>query len=197
MKIAVDIDEVLFEFVEGYLKFVASEGHKNLSYDDIYSYELCNPLGITQGEAIDLAGGFYKSEHFDFGNIVEGAQEAIKELKNQEHELFFITSRPLSWKPKTFEFLKQEFSIDSDKVFFAGDFHKGQGKTKEKICEGLGINLIIDDRGDYGLNYAGHGIRVLMPDKPWNQNVFHENITRCEDWYEILEKIKEIENEKK
>jgi len=85
-------------------------------------------------------------------------------------------------------------SIQSDIVISSGDIFFEQGKTKDKICREMGIDLIIEDNGEHSLNYAKNGIRVLLLDKPWNKGISHENIYRCLNWSDILEKVEDLKN---
>ena len=53
---------------------------------------------------------------------------------------------------------------------------------------------LAEDSEKSSLSYAENGIRVLLLDKPWNNSVNHENIFRCKDWPEILEKMEDFMN---
>jgi len=187
MKIAIDIDEVLFEFVRGYLQVAKDKGYKELTFEEVYTYNLWEPLGVSKEEAVQISEDYHNSNFFNSPEVVLGAKEALKKLNN--YELFFITNRPLRWKLKTLSFLKENFGVDSSHVYFAGDFHKGNGKGKAEICKELGVSLIVEDHSEFVEGYANEGITVLLLDKPWNKNVLHENIIRCKDWNEVLRNL--------
>lgn len=48
---------------------------------------------------------------------------------------------------------------------------------------------MIFDRPEIVLYLAEKGIRVLMMDAPYNQDVQHENIVRVFGWKDVYEKI--------
>ena len=191
MKIAVDIDEVLFEFIRGYMKFIEMKGHKIIEFEDIFSYPAMEPLKLSKTEAFELADDFHNSYFFEEGDLVEGAKDGVLKIKN--HDLFFITSRPEYWKDKTYSFLEDNFGADKSRVYFSCD-NLEEGKCKPEFCKELGVSVIIEDNGDFAKDCANAGLIVLLLDKPWNKEFSHKLIHRCFGWDGILSKIKELEN---
>jgi len=189
MKIGIDIDDVLAEFARGYLEKYKEKYGKEVKFEDIFSFDLWKPLGISKQESIELADSYYDSPEFDNIDLVEGAFEIIKKL-NKEHKLFFITSRPLKIKDKTNLFLNKYFSDINFELVFSNDFFGSQRKSKSEICRELGIGLLIEDNKSYSLDCAKKGIKVFLFDKPWNKNFEHENVERVYSWNEILERLK-------
>ncbi len=58
MKIGIDIDEVIVEFVRGYLELYEKKYGKKILFEDIFSYNLWEPLKISKEEIIKLADEF-------------------------------------------------------------------------------------------------------------------------------------------
>ena len=195
MKIAIDIDEVIVEFVERYLEFVAKKGLKKIRYEDVFSLNLWEVLEIKKELFIELLDKCDSIGYFDNVKFIKGAKESVNFL-NENHDIIFITSRSKKRIKKTREFIFEEFSILGNKVFFSGDV-VGKGKNKDEICRDLGIKIIIEDSEEESLGYAKNGLRVLLLDKPWNQSVGHENVCRCGDWGEILERVEDLRNEER
>lgn len=46
---------------------------------------------------------------------------------------------------------------------------------------------MIEDKGDTALYLAENGIRVLLFDAPYNQDISHKNIVRVFSWNEIFD----------
>lgn len=192
MKIGIDIDEVVVEFVRGYLKLYNQKYNKNIKFEDIFTYSLWKPLGRSKEEVFELADEYYLSESFDKIELVQGAKEGIKEL-NSISEAVFITSRPNIIKEKTKTFLKQVFPDPNLKIIHSSNsYSQTNGKTKSEICKNQKIDILIEDDINYALDCADNGIKVILLDKPWNQEKEHKNIIRVKDWDEILEKINEL-----
>ena len=193
MKIGVDIDEVVVEFFKKYLKLFNKRFGKNLIFEDIVKYEIWDLTDVSQEETLRVLDEFGSSESFFRIQLVKGAKEVLDEFF-KSHEIFFITSRPEKAKEQTWKFFEERFQNSPFKIIFSGDMFGGN-KTKFEICKELGIPILIEDRRKYALDCAQNGIRVLLMDKPWNQNCEHENLVRVKSWKEIMEKIGEMKSE--
>lgn len=192
MKIGIDIDEVLCEFVKGYLNFLKSGGHADIKFDDVFTYNFEDVLDISQEENWKLINEYNCTDEFYCIDLIPGAKEGVDKLNNK-FETFFITARPFHIKAKTEVFLKERFGVGKDRLFFSSDAHGGDLKTKDEYCREFGIDVIIEDNGVHSMNYAKNGLRVVLFDKPWNKGVEHKNIVRVNDWDECLEVIEKME----
>lgn len=168
MKIGIDLDDVIVEFVQPFLDIYEKEANKKKKVEDIFTYQLWIPLGLSKGETIDLAEKFYKTDLFEKGDLIEGAKEFIEYL-HVNHEVVFITSRPLHLKEKTSNLIKKHFPTQNFEIIHTGDF-TGYGKTKAQVCEEYKIEIIIEDNKNYVHECSEKGIMCFLVNKPWNQN---------------------------
>jgi len=189
MNIGIDIDEVIVEFVRGYLDFYNLRHNKKIKFEDVFSYNLWEVLGVPREYAFRLADEFYKTNLFENIRLVNGAKESICNLA-KKHQIFIITSRPPHIKKETESFIKKHFQDINLNVVYSGDMHAANGKTKSQICKERGISLFLEDNGKYAVECAKNGIKVFLFDKPWNQNFKHNNIIRIQTWGEVLKQIK-------
>jgi uncharacterized HAD superfamily protein len=190
MKIGIDIDEIIAEFARGYLRLYNKKYEKNLKFEELFTYVLCEPLKISQEVSLELADEYYSSENFDKIDLVDGAEEGVRKL-NQDHELIFITARPSHIKEKTKLFLKKLFpDLNLDIVYSKNMWE--EGLLKSEICNNQKCNVLIEDDLRHALDCVENGIKVILLDKPWNQKIKHENMIRVKNWDEILEKINEL-----
>jgi uncharacterized HAD superfamily protein len=194
MKIAIDIDEVIVKFIDRYLEVAKSRGCKSVLYEDVFTYNLWEVLGIKKEVMFDIMEEYNLMGYYRDVNFVEGARNGVKFLRDN-YDVYFITSRPKSISRVTRDLIFNEFGVLGDRVIFSGDV-LGGAKNKDEICRDLGMGVIIEDSEDESLGYAKNGLRVLLLDKPWNRSVEHENVRRCRDWGEILERVEEVANEK-
>ncbi len=197
MKIAIDIDEVLAEQLDSLIEFYKQETNIFIPKDEFFTYDWWKVWNISLKEAIEIDYKFKNSDLFDNLEVVFGSTDAIRKLKNN-NTLIIITARPNSFKDKTLKWLNKNFEDSFDKIYHSSDFHieNENNKTKADFCRKLGVDVIIEDNLEYSLDCVENGFKVILLDKPWNQGENYENISRCGNWNEILEKIKEIENEK-
>jgi len=188
MKIGIDLDEVIVEFIKGFLDFHNKKFSTDYKYEQWHSYNFWEVFGGTREEDIREVDEFFNSEKFEKLKLVKGAKSINKLAK--DNKLIIITTRRIDYKDKTEKFLQKHFKGIPLELVFSGDFHN-QGKTKADFCNELGISLIIEDNKEYALDCAKKGIKVFLLDKPWNQNCEnHENLVKVQNWNEILEKIK-------
>jgi uncharacterized protein len=193
MKIAVDIDGVLRDTMSGFWKYYNKRNSINYDVNKQSEYKINKILGISLDEACKLLDEYCLSEDFKMVNPIDGSKEAILLLR-ESHELFAITASPSWMEEMTWEFFEKHFADSFSQLIFSGEFYPGQTlKSKDKICEDLGIGMIVEDNADHSESYANNGLRVLLLDQPWNQEVSHENLIRCGCWNEIVEEIKKIE----
>ncbi len=186
MKIAIDIDEVILEFLESFLEFYNSKYGKNFKKEDFKSYVFEETLGGSHEEIVELIKEFGYNNKINF---VEDALESIKAI-SENHEVFIITARHPMFKQKTNDFFKKHFGDIFNEILYTGEAFEKQGITKADLCKSLNIDFIIEDNYIFSSEYAKKGIKVLLLNKPWNKDskVF-DNIFRVDSWKEILEKI--------
>ena len=190
MRIGIVIDEVVVEFSKKFLSFFNEKQNKNASLEDLKTPYFENYFDISEEELKDLLKEFYFSDLFLELDLVDGAKENIEYLL-ENHEIFFITSRPVFIKSKTYSFLKNIFSDKEFKIFFSGDLWEG-GKKKHEICKENKIEYMVEDNYDFALSCAQKGMKAILLEKPWN---FHKDLTtnlfRVKDWREVIKKIEE------
>ncbi len=193
MKIGIDIDEVLVDFVGGFLDFFNGKYGGSLKKEDCgQEVRFHEFLGISKEASIGLFKEFDKHPGSKLVEVIEGAREGIEEL-SKNHEIILITARPKDIEGSTRELLECNFPGVKFNILFLGMSHSTEKKlAKAKTCIDENVDIMIDDDSDNAMDCAGNGIRCFLFDKPWNRNVKHEKISRVLSWKEIVEKIREM-----
>jgi uncharacterized HAD superfamily protein len=173
MLIGVDVDDILVEYVHAFLEFYNERNKTHLSYEEFNNINL----------SVDKDNSFFRSSYFKEMEICKGAKEAIKKIA-EKHNLFIVTSRQIEWRDATDKMIQENFPGCFKGIFYAGDIHKGEGKKKADIYEGM--EVVIEDNKGHALECAKNGIKVFLIDKPWNKDMEHKNITRVWNWKEII-----------
>jgi len=176
MIIGIDMDDVLVEYVRAFLDFYNERNKTNLSYEEFTNI----------GNSVDKNNSFFRSDYFKKMELCRGAEKVIK-LLAEKNSLFIVTSRQIEWKEATEKLVQEKFPNCFKGIFYAGDIHKGGGKKKSEIYEGM--NLVIEDNRGHALECAKNGIKVFLLEKPWNKDIEHANITKVKNWEDILAKI--------
>jgi len=194
MKIGIDIDEVVVKYIESFLEFLKSEKNIFINYPEILNYhQIGTSVKANNGQIHQFIYEHVHQEGVLLNlELYEGAVDSINFL-DKIHEIFFVTSRHISNKDSTTQFFKKHFPNRDFEIIFSGDAWGG-AKTKSEICKEKGISLLIEDNLNYALECASNGIKVILFDKPWNQEKdLPSNIFRVNGWKDALEKIKNIE----
>lgn len=129
----------------------------------------------------------------------EGAVHFIKEL-GKENELYGITARkfvtmknPLGWYSKyLFCRWMKRHGFRFEEFYFCSE----RNVAREKLigCKTYNVDVMIDDTPDVAMYLAEHGIKVLLFDTGYNQNVKHDNIFRVNDWKDVYKRICDMED---
>lgn len=188
MIIAVDLDDVLADTLDNFIKFHNASYKTKLKFNDFKFYALHEIIGLSEEEEAKRLELFDKSKFFDKLKPLKGAQKAISEL-SKKNKIVVVTARTENVKEKTKKWLANYFPEIED-VTFISQGYMGFVKTKAEVCKSLGAAVIIEDKKSFVLECADAGIKVLMFDYPWNKDVKDDkNIIRVKSWKEILKKI--------
>ena len=194
MKIGIDLDEVIADFMDALLIFYHKKKQKLHNKNEFKEYKFWPVWGITREEAIKLVDEFHETNKLDDVKPAELAVQEINSLLKNGDELYVITARPIRFKQKVEDWIKYHLKTEKIEVIHAGDFHKDQASTKAEICKELGIKIILEDLGETAVQCAESGIKVILFDKPWNKNFSHNNIIRLNNWKEVAKELNKLRN---
>ena len=193
MIIGVDADGVLTDMQEFNFKC----GKK------FFKKEIVDPAGYTVkeifhvGRIAELVYGLqYFPKYCKEYPPREDASSVLNKLKAEGHSLHEITARKFvtynNLVGKTSRKWFEEWCARNDFEFSSITFcsEKYGPEDKYNACKRLKVDLMVDDRPEIVLYLAERGVRVLMMDAPYNQDVQHENIVRCFGWNDVYERIK-------
>lgn len=188
--IAVDIDDVLFPFVDGIAAYHNNLKGTNLTVDDFFSYNFVEVWGGEVDETERIVESFLGMDQLHL-QPVHGAKEALARL-SQDFEVVLVTARNQLFESATSAWLQHHLPELFSQVIFAGNHHDGRPyRPKGVICEELGARLLIDDHPRNLLSVAEHGIDgVLFGTKAWSvRPETPARITPCKDWDAVVSYI--------
>ena len=192
MKIGIDLDEITANLLDQFHKFYHKKTGKLFHKKDIKTSNWGESWGIfDKKEQFKIIKEFHDSDFYDEIEPIERAIESINHLIDN-NEIYIITSRPTIFKEKTEGWIKKHLQNLPINIIYTKDFFNEKGKSKSDICNRLGIKIIIEDDKDYALDCANSNIRVILFDKPWNQDCHHKNLHRVNNWDEAVKKINSI-----
>ena len=177
MKIGIDIDGVISDFVTSFRVVVKERYGIEFGYEDIREHDLYKVLGISEKEALELI-----IATFDYDiNTQPDAVDCIKKLK-KNHEIIIVTARPKITEEITKKWLKEK-GIAYDKLIFITEGNKHQAVNE-------GFDVIIDDHLKEIIRWFEKVPLVLIYNHPWNKSLnIKNNFERVFNWKNILERL--------
>lgn len=195
--VAVDVDEVLGNFVSALNKFIADRYSSNYSVSEYHVYEFFKIWNCSRDEANSRVHEFFETPYFKSGiQPIPGAQMALQKL-SRFCDLSIVTSRQNAIKDHTIEWIENNFSGLFDEIHFGNHFAlDGVSRPKSEICRSLNAKVLIDDNPRYAMECAEAGIRVLLFDYensyPWSKTEFayqHPLVHKVENWEEVEQEL--------
>lgn len=177
MKIGVDIDGVISDYVTSFRKLIKEEYGVDFGYDDIHQHDLWKVLGLPKKETLQL---IIKTFDYDLGFQI-GALDGLKTLA-EKHEVVLVTARPPVVKQKTIDWIKLH-NISHSKLIFS--------KEGDKHClYHENFDVIIDEHLEEISNWIGKTAKILVFNHPWNKSMNIKNhFIRVYSWENILEEL--------
>jgi 5'(3')-deoxyribonucleotidase len=190
MKIGIDLDEVLVDFLPAFIEYHNATYHTSLKRDDFFSYQYYEVFGGTLEETMRKVYDFHQTPYFKNMKPIAGTQEAISLLK-EGNELFIITSRQDSVKEITIQWINEYFPNSFNDIILTNNHSfSGDVKTKREYCDLLKIDALIDDQVYYALECLAPNRKIFLLDCPWNQSAeLPPGISRVYSWQEIIDCI--------
>ena len=185
MKIGIDIDNTCVNTTEAVLEWLAERGVPKKEIKDITMYGLENLYPVEYHKLISEA--FESKYMWQKVHLIEGAKENIYNLRQDLHELYFVTSSLPENMRKKINHLKRNLNIFTDRYMFCHTIN-----IQEKQL--LDLDIMIDDF--YG-NLCGkrHYISICL-EYPWNiEECKKDNsIILCKDWNQIYSEVCRLNN---
>ncbi|CAI9760970.1 unnamed protein product [Fraxinus pennsylvanica] len=198
--VAVDVDEVLGNFISAINQFIAERYSLSHSISEYHVYEFFKVWNCSRDEADIRVHKFFETSYFKKGiHPIPGALKALRNL-SEFCNLSVVTSRQNAIKEDTIAWIEKHYPDLFQEIHFGNHFAlEGLARPKSDICKSLGAKILIDDNPRYATECADAGIRVLLFDYentyPWcktesvNQ---HPLITKVNNWEEVRHLVSQI-----
>jgi len=188
-KVGVDVDEVLFPFLDEFIKHQKEIYEIDLKPEQFLTYDFHDPLGLTIDESVDRIYSFLRTLAKTEIQPLEESRSAVQKMTNK-YELDIITSRHSQFEVITVDWLEENYPSYFKDVFMIGYAPiMEKPRTKAEICLEIGAKALIDDSLPNSVDVARVGLDgVLFGSYPWNQALeLPKGVTRCLNWSMVLE----------
>lgn len=185
MKIGIDIDGVLADLMNPLVDYHNKQYGTTLKRADFKTFNLWETWGGTKEEAYKKVYAFFHSKFFEGVLPIKDSQESVNYL-SKKHELVVVTPRPNYIVDKTFRWVDKYFPSCFKEVNFTHEWSKNGSSRKKDVCLDKSVNILIEDALDKAVDCSSV-TKVMLYDCPWNRyHPLPENITRVNNWEEIL-----------
>ena len=186
LNICIDIDGTITDPYY-WLSYANEYFNLNITEDQVTEYAIHKILNVEENAYLK----FYEELKVEI-HSKQPLRKDVKEILDILHKynnLYFVTAREKSLELLTFSYLLNN-EITFDEVFVLGT-HNKVPKANELNC-----SIFIEDSYDNAISLSENGFKVLLLDTNYNRLPLNSNITRVDNWTEILQIINEIAIEK-
>ena len=195
MNIGIDADGVLTDMSAFYFEY--GERFFKRKPSDTAGYSISEIFGCSEKQEFKFGLKYFIKYCKDCPPRANCTQ-IIQQLNADGHNLYEITPRkfvtmnnPLGWYSRSlFESWLKRYGMNFNEIFYCSESNSPSDKLNG--CKRFGINVMIDDRPNVALFLAEAGIKVLLFDAGYNQEVEHENILRITNWIDIYQEISKL-----
>lgn len=162
LKVAVDVDEVLGQFLVELNGFCQERYGMSHNVEDYHVYHFATVWGCSQETSSHIVHEFFESSNFQQLPLVPGAFEALCEMQAW-CDLHVVTSRQHVIQDITVEWLSTHYPGIFTSIKF-GNHYAREGPTRKKsdLCKEIDADVLIDDNPDYAIDCAASGIHVIL-----------------------------------
>lgn len=191
LPIYVDLDDVLSDTTQSFIKILRREFGKNVDFEDIFSFDLKVSFNLSDSEYEHFFYRAHQPEVIMEFSPIEGAIGVLGEWTKLGYHVSIVTGRLTSAYEASLDWLAKHKvpyhaftmvdkysrkNIDSNIAISMEQF------SKMKFC------LAMEDSTTMAQHLSQKmAIPVALIDRPWNRNAnLNHNITRYTSWYDIL-----------
>jgi uncharacterized HAD superfamily protein len=174
-----DIDGVIVDLGTAMLPLLSEVCAKPVAYKDLCSWDLGEALSIGQETMNHTWERLFDSDALRYAPPIDGAITGLSALS--DHEIWLVTSRPLSTQELTLSWLHDN-RVYYDQIVF--------NRRGDKLSVGPTFNVFVEDFLDETVTIAKAGIFTILFDQPWNQSSkLPPNCKRAYNWDDVLQLI--------
>lgn len=179
MRVGVDIDGVVANFVAAFLPLVPERYGITIRERDIYVHDLYLVLGVRPHEALDLIRDTIRQDLQPYPGAVRG----LKRLR-KSHEVTLVTARPTDMMDVTRDWLENRG------IAYDGLLHFEEGL---KHTNNYSFDAFVDDHLREALGFVERVPHIIVFDHPWNRTFnVGRLIHRVSNWRRLVELIEAL-----
>ncbi|TSI08641.1 HAD hydrolase-like protein [Lysinibacillus sp. BW-2-10] len=181
MRFGFDIDDTLINLREHAFHIYNKKLNQSISleiFNELKTVEIHEAFGLTSEQGGHMWNSLLEEIYFTTCPSFEGAVELLNELQKEGHEIFYITSRPKNYCPRTRQWVVEQGFPVVDANFYCGM----QDDEKIHIIKELKLDYYFDDKPAVLNTLTDIPTKIYVKDQSYNQ---HVNIPRVKSWVDF------------
>lgn len=187
LRIAVDMDDVVVDFIGGLLAAVKTEYDVEIPIESIVDWDLkpiLNPI-------IDRKGGWWgwlRDREWLWANfdVIDGAIGSIDRLRRDGHWVEMVTSKPDWAEHNVFKWLGK-WRPAFQRVTIC--------KVEDKKVDFTDADVLIDDKPSHCADFVASGRKAILFTAAHNRaGYLPAGVIRADSWREVLEIVERMDN---
>ncbi len=186
---ASDFDEVIARTTQMWIDFFKKETGIVLEIEYLTDY---HDMAGCFRQSVDLVSqvwnDFYQKNITQRSPVTEGCIDVLKKMNERNFNIEILTSRPSHCSTQITEYLEGLGLSFITKINCCNTFESTGAVSKGEVFNKMGAHLFVEDTFSNAVDVAtvAREATIFLIDRPWNQQkIFHSNIIRVNDWYEI------------
>ena len=193
-RLYIDIDDVLAETTRSLARHARSHFGKDVSFEKMTTFDLRISLQLQEDEYESFMAEVHRPEFLRALPPAADAPEVLANWRSSGARIELVTGRPSSSQQSTIDWL-EDHSMTYDSLEFIDKYGRYSENKTARLSELADRNysFAIEDSASVATYLAENtSSRVLLYNRPWNQNEPLENqpIKRVHSWREIREEIR-------
>jgi len=180
MKILIDIDNVISDFVTAMVAYLNVKYNKKFKSSDVTVWDFVDSpnLDITKSQFYQSLNEFVELKLWNKSPIYFDANMVLNRLF-KDHCVIYLSSRPAIAANETISFFEKnglpfnglQILENEAQPVLCGNIALCQGFRKGEIAKNWEADIAIEDRPSTIQNYIDKGIMVVRKEEPYNSNV--------------------------
>lgn len=185
MKFGFDIDDTLIDLRQHAFHLYNNKLNKDVAVDlfhTIPTVEVHAPFGLTNEQGRQMWMDTMEAIYFTDCPAFADAIETLQQLVADGHEIYYITSRPKHYCPRTRAWVKAQGFPVKDENFFCGM----ADHEKIDIIKSLDLDFYVDDKPAVLATLQGIGTKVIVKDQSYNRTIDYPRLVKWANFKELL-----------
>ena len=193
----IDLDDVISATGEAFVEIMAQHYGREISLDDIQSWDLAQWLGLAEEEIGPFMERVHAPQTLGGMSLIDGAHAAMQQIREMGFVAHIVTGRPPQTSAITRDWLRRQ-NVPHDELIHVDKY--GHNVPSSSQCRVLNLGDVVhqayvfavEDSGEMAAFLVEQGVPVALMDRAWNRGVEMRSleekklIRRCSDWHGVL-----------